>query len=62
MLNLASILYSIVGSSLAGTFVIAALVTGYDTLWPILIAAGVGFVLALPLTYFVSKAITGNNR
>ncbi|AKS46847.1 hypothetical protein SAMN05444287_1971 [Octadecabacter temperatus] len=59
MLRLASILYSIVGSSLAGTFVIAALVTGYDTMWPILIAAVAGFVLALPLTYYVTKAMTG---
>ena len=58
MLRLASILYSMVGTSLAGTFVIAALVMWYDTLWPILIAAAVGGVLAVPLTYFISKAIT----
>ena len=45
MLRLASILYSVIGSSLAGTFVIAALVTGYDTLWPILSAAALGGVL-----------------
>ncbi|MEN8917279.1 MAG: CTP synthetase, partial [Octadecabacter sp.] len=59
MLNLASILYSVIGSSLAGTFVIAALVTGYDTLWPILIAAVAGGVLAIPLTYFITRAMTG---
>jgi hypothetical protein len=62
MFRLASMLYSIVGSSMAGACVIAALVTGYDTLIPILIAAVVGAVLGLPITYLIARAILANVR
>ena len=57
MLRLASILYSIVGTTLAGIFIIASLTMGYDTLNPILIAAAAGAVLAVPVSYFIAKAI-----
>ncbi|MCT4558291.1 MAG: CTP synthetase [Pelagimonas sp.] len=57
MLRLAGILYSLISTTVAGTAVIAALVSGYDTLIPIVVAAVAGFVLALPITYFVTKAI-----
>ncbi len=62
MFRLASILYSIVGTSLAGTFIIACLVLGYDTMIPILIAAVAGTVLAIPVTYFIARAILTNVR
>ena len=57
MLRLASILYSLIGTTLAGSLVVAALTMGYDTLNPILMAAAVGFVAALPVTWLVAKAI-----
>lgn len=60
MYRLASILFSIVATTLAGTGVIAALVSGYVTLIPILVAAAIGFVLALPVTYYVARAIVEN--
>ena len=53
MLRLASILYAIVGTTMAGILVIAALASGYDTLNYILIAAGLGAVLA----FYIAKAI-----
>jgi hypothetical protein len=59
MLRLASILYSLVGTSLAGTGVIAVLVAGYGTLLPILWAAALGAVLALPVSYLVAREIYG---
>lgn len=58
MFKLASILYSIVGTSLAGSAIIASLVMGYDTLTPILIAAGIGFVAGLPVSYLIARQIT----
>ena len=58
MLRLASMLYSIIGSTLAGVGVIAVLASGYDTLAPILISAAVGAVLAVPVTLIVAKKIT----
>lgn len=60
MFRLASILFAMIGTTLAGSGVIAALASGYDTLYPILIGAAIGFVLAIPATYFVTRAIVDN--
>ena len=60
MFRLASMLYSIIGTSFAGALIIAVLTLGYDTLVPILIAAGVGAVAAIPVSYLVAQAITHN--
>ncbi|MCX8225853.1 MAG: CTP synthetase [Sulfitobacter sp.] len=62
MLRLASILYSIVATTLSGSLIIIALSTGYDTLTPILVAALIGAVLAVPVSYFVAQAIISNKR
>ncbi|NHX27743.1 CTP synthetase [Escherichia coli] len=59
MLHLAKLLYSLISTTLAGTAVIAALVTGHGTLVPILIAAAIGFVVAVPVTWVVVRAMTG---
>ncbi len=58
MIRLASILYSIIATTLSGTGVIAVLVMGYVTLPAILMAAGVGALLALPISYMVAYKIT----
>ncbi|WP_323785163.1 CTP synthetase [Thalassovita sp.] len=57
MLRLGFILHLFIGSTLAGSAMIAALVLGFATLQPILLSALVGFVAAFPVTYFVSRAI-----
>ena len=62
MFRLASMLYSIIGTSFAGSFVIAALATGNDTLVPILIAATLGALLGIPASWYVARAITQNMR
>ncbi len=62
MFRLATMLYSIIATTLAGSLVIAALTAGYDTLVPILIAAGLGAVAAIPVSYLVAQAITSNKR
>jgi hypothetical protein len=61
MLRLASILYSIISTSLAGTAVIAVLVVGYGTLVPILVAAGAGAIIALPISWLVAREIAGSS-
>lgn len=58
MTRLTMILYSMIGTALAGSGVIAALTAGYGTLQPILIAAGAGAVLALPVSWWVAKQIS----
>lgn len=60
MIRLALIMYSLVSTTLAGSFVVAALAAGNDTLQPILLAAAAGVILALPIAWFVTKAILEN--
>ncbi|MBV0911334.1 CTP synthetase [Anianabacter salinae] len=57
MLRLAAILFSLVATTLAGSAFVAALTMGHDTLEPILIAVGIGFVLAIPATWIVTRQI-----
>ena len=57
MLRLGFILHLFIGSTLAGSAVIAALVMGHDTMAPILIAAAIGFVAAFPVTYVVTRKL-----
>lgn len=57
MVRLALILHLLIGSSLAGAAVIAALVLGLDTLKPILVAAAVGFVAAVPASWVVARRL-----
>lgn len=57
MFRLASLLYSIIGASLAGTLMVAALVAGMDTAKPIIIAALLGFVAAAPVAWIVAKRL-----
>lgn len=58
MLPLTLLLHIFIGSTLAGSAVIAALVMGYGTLIPILVAAVLGFVLAFPVSYLIAKRLT----
>nr|WP_172296070.1 CTP synthetase [Pseudoruegeria sp. HB172150] len=58
MVRLAMTLFSVIATTLMGTFVIVALVAGYVTLVPILVAAGLGFVAAVPVSWFVARAIS----
>ena len=60
MMRLASILYSLISTTLAGSFIVVSLVAGYTTLNPILIAAALGFVLAVPVSWLIARQITGN--
>lgn len=57
MFRLATVLYSLIGTTLAGSFVVAALTMGMDTMEPIVVAAGVGALLAVPVSWFVAKKI-----
>ncbi|MCO4843568.1 MAG: CTP synthetase [Yoonia sp.] len=62
MFQFTMMLYSIIGTSVAGMFIVAALVSGNDTLIPILVAAGLGAVVALPASYLVARAIMANKK
>ncbi|MEK0163148.1 MULTISPECIES: hypothetical protein [unclassified Phaeobacter] len=57
MIRLASILYSLIGSSLAGAGVIAVLVAGHVSVAAILMAAAIGAVAGLPVSYLVARRL-----
>ncbi len=59
MTRLMMILFSMISTTLMGIGVIIALTTGYDTLNPILVAVAAGFILSVPVSFFVAKAIAG---
>jgi membrane associated rhomboid family serine protease len=50
-------LFSMVATTTMGIGIVIALVTGYVSLQPIMIAAIIGFIVALPLTWFVAKRL-----
>ncbi|MDQ2089994.1 CTP synthetase [Marimonas arenosa] len=51
------IVHLFLGSTLAGTAVIAALTMGWDTVQPILVAALIGWLVSLPVTVYVARLI-----
>lgn len=57
MTRLMLLIYSIAGASMAGTAIVVALVSGFDTLRPILIAAALGFAAALPASWLIARKI-----
>ncbi len=61
MLRMALIFHLFIGTTLAGIAVVASLAAGYDTLNPILIAALIGFVISIPATWLITKAVYDNS-
>jgi len=57
MTRLTLILFSMISTSLMGTALVIALTMGMDSLTPILIAAALGFVLAIPVSWLVARQI-----
>lgn len=60
MFRLASIIYAMAGTTLAGSCMVAALVAGFDTLPYVVGAAAIGAVIGLPVAWFVARAIQNN--
>ncbi|UWQ13786.1 CTP synthetase [Aliiroseovarius sp. M344] len=59
MFRLAAVIYILLGATLAGIFIVAALTVGMDTAQPIIYAAIAGFAVALPVSWVVAKQING---
>jgi hypothetical protein len=57
MYRLALILHLFIGTTLAGCAMIAALTMGYDTMYPVVISALVGFFVAFPVSWYVARAL-----
>lgn len=57
MLRLMSVLFSMIATTLMGIAVVVVLVMGLDTMRPIILAAVAGFVVSIPVSWMVSRAI-----
>jgi predicted PurR-regulated permease PerM len=57
MMRLMMVLYSMIGTALAGSAVVVVLTLGQDTVWPIVGAAALGALLALPVSWLVARQI-----
>lgn len=57
MLRLTSIMYSLVGPTIAGILITAALVMGKFDTQSMIIAAAVGFIVAVPVSWLVAKKV-----
>jgi predicted PurR-regulated permease PerM len=57
MARLTLLMFSIISTSLMGVAIIFALTMGWDTLQPIVIAAAIGFVAAIPVSWLVAKQL-----
>lgn len=57
MFRLASLLYSLIGTTLAGSFIVVALVAGFDDLAGVVAAAALGGLAGLPVSYLVARKL-----
>ncbi len=57
MLRLALILYLFIGTTFAGSAMIAALTVGFDTTVPVVTSALAGFVVAIPVAWLVARGL-----
>ncbi|MCU0900536.1 MAG: CTP synthetase [Cypionkella sp.] len=57
MTRLMLILFSMISTTLMGMGIVVALTMGWDTTQPILLAAAVGFVLAIPVSWLVARQL-----
>lgn len=59
MTRLMLILFSMISTTMMGIGMIVALTMGYDTLNPLLVAIGIGFILSFPASWIITKQIVG---
>lgn len=58
MIRLTLLLFTFIGATLAGSAMVAALTMGYDTLVPLVVAAAIGFVAAVPVAWYVARKLS----
>ncbi len=57
MTRLALVIFSILSVTCMGIAIVVSLVAGWDTLVPIVVAAGVGLVVSVPASWVVARQI-----
>lgn len=57
MMRLAFIVHLFVGTTLAGSAMVFALTMGWDTMKPVIIAALIGWLISLPVSWLLARKI-----
>ncbi|KPP83369.1 MAG: hypothetical protein HLUCCO07_12900 [Rhodobacteraceae bacterium HLUCCO07] len=57
---LALVMHVFLGATLAGSAMVVVLAMGLTTLKPLLIAALVGYLISIPASWYVAKAVYDN--
>ncbi len=57
MSYVAILLFTIVSAVLMGSFIVAALVMGFDTAKPVIISAVLGFIVAIPISRILAQKL-----
>lgn len=60
--RLMMILFAVICTTMIGSAVVAALTMGLDTARPLMLAIGGGFLLSIPVTWFVARQMTKLSR
>lgn len=60
MLGLTLIVHIFLGSTIAGSAIVAALTLGFDRATPIIAAGIAGFVISFPASWYIAKSIREN--
>ncbi|MFN3938122.1 MAG: CTP synthetase [Gemmobacter sp.] len=58
MTRLMLVVFIMAGATLAGSFIVIALASGFDTTRPIVLAAIAGFVAAVPVSWLVARQLS----
>ena len=62
MVRLMLMLFAVVGTTLMGIGIVTVLTLRMDTAMPIIASAAAGFVLAIPISWFVAKQMTAATK
>lgn len=58
-MRLLLILHGLIGSALASVAVVGALVAGLTSLWPLLGAGFLGWLIGWPIAFYVARSMRG---
>lgn len=57
MMRISVILFTVVSAVVMGSFMVIVLVMGFDTAKPVMMAVGLGFFAAMPITWVLAQKL-----
>lgn len=62
MIRLAMIVYALAGPTIAGSLMVVALASGFDTVGPVILSALTGFAAAVPVAWLIARELSAPRR